>query len=113
SFRGTSWDFRDGSGSGTVVDADVVVDPGSLLAGQLLDGAHDLVGGFPARLALGPPVEPAAEVDRLAEADGDLGQARQPATDRLDVLGALQPHRNHRHTGSERQLCDAGTTAIE
>src|SRR4051812_17351961 len=69
----------------------LVVDPGLLLAGQLLDLGHHPIGDLTPRATRGHAVVLPAHVDRLPEGDGDLDQPQAPGADRLHLGGALQP----------------------
>src|SRR5690242_13781469 len=74
--------FASGLGGALVVDA------GELLARERLDRVHDHVGD----LAPGAPGRhagvPAREGERFTEPHRHVSEPRQPAADRLEVLGA-------------------------
>ena len=55
----------------------------------------------------------AGEVERLAEADADPGDARDDLAGRLALVGADHRDRDHRHLGLQRHPGDAGLAAVE
>ena len=77
-----------------------------------MNGSHHLVGGgAPCLPRIGCTV--ARQIEGLTKFDGDLADAGELGSDRLDLFGADQTDRYDGGTGGERQPCNAGTAAIQ
>ena len=85
-----------------------------LVARQLADLVHHLVGELAQREVLLLDVAVARRVERLAEAHGHRAeQPRHALVDRLHLVGADHPDRHDRRAGAQREPRHAGVAAVQ